>query len=76
MNDTTLSWDNPLRFWKNLLWKQLLWEIKTINQKIEQNKAQYWLDKQTANISALSSENVSKSAFLTLEDVLPKKKSC
>ena len=35
-------------------------KIKTINKKIEQNKAQYNLDRQTANISALSSGNLSK----------------
>ena len=35
-------------------------KIKTINKKIEQNKAQYNLDRQTAKISALSSENLSK----------------
>ena len=34
-------------------------KINTIN-KIEQNKAQYDLDRQTAKISALSSGNVSK----------------
>ena len=34
-------------------------KIKTIDNKIEQNKAQYNLDRQTAKISALSSENVS-----------------
>ena len=34
-------------------------KIKTIN-KIEQNKAQYDLDRQTAQISALSSGNVSR----------------
>ena len=35
-------------------------KIKTINKKIEQNKAQYNLDRQTAKISALSSGNLSK----------------
>ena len=40
-------------------------EIKTIDNKIEQNKAQFSLDRQTANISALSSENVGKCEFLT-----------
>ena len=35
-------------------------KIKTINKKIEQNKAQYNLDRQTAKISALSSVNLSK----------------
>ena len=36
-------------------------KIETINNKIEQNKAQYNLDRQTAKISA----------FLTGEEVLP-----
>ena len=48
-------------------------KIKTINKKIEQNKAQYDLDRQTAKISALSSGNVSKYEFSTGEDVLPEK---
>ena len=47
--------------------------IKAINNKIEQNKAQYDLDRQTAKISDLSSGNVSKYEFLTRKDVLPKK---
>ena len=34
--------------------------IKTINNKIKQNKAQYNLDRHTTKISALPSENVSK----------------
>ena len=34
--------------------------IKTIYNKIEQNKAQYDLDRQTAQISALLSEIISK----------------
>ena len=46
-------------------------KIKTINNKIEQNKAQYDLDRQTAKISDLSLENVSKYEFLTRKDVLP-----
>ena len=48
-------------------------QIKTIDKKIEQNKAQYNLDKQTAKIFALSSGNVSKFEFLTGKDVLPEK---
>ena len=40
-------------------------KIKTNNNKIEQNKAQYILDRQTAKISALSSGNVGKNEFLT-----------
>ena len=48
-------------------------EIKTIDNKIKQNKAQYNLDQQTTKISALSSENVSQYEFLTGKDVLAKK---
>ena len=46
-------------------------KIKTVSNKIEQNKAQYHLDRQTAKIYALSSGNVSKSEFLIGKDVLP-----
>ena len=48
-------------------------KIKTINNKIEQNKAQYNLDRQTAKLSALSSGNISKIELLTSKDVLPEK---
>ena len=48
-------------------------KVKIIDQKIEQNKAQYDLARQTVKISALSSENVGKYEFLTCEDVLPEK---
>ena len=48
-------------------------KIKAIKNKIEQNKARYNLDRQAANISALSSENVNKYEFLTGKDVLPEK---
>ena len=48
-------------------------KIKTIDNKIEPNKAQYDLDKQTATISALSSEIIRKYKFLTGKDVLPEK---
>ena len=40
---------------------------------MEQNKVQYGLDRQTAKISALSSENVGKYEFLTGKGVLPEK---
>ena len=48
-------------------------KIKTIDNNIEQDKAQYNSDRQTAKISALSSGNVSKYEFLTCKDVLPEK---
>ena len=46
-------------------------KIKAINNKIEQNKAKYNLDRQTAKISALSSGNNRKYEFLTCKDILP-----
>ena len=48
-------------------------KIKAIKNKIEQNKAQCNLDRQTAKISTLSSGNVSKYEFLSGKDVLPEK---
>ena len=39
-------------------------KIKTIDNKIEQNKAQYYLNRQTAKISTLSSGNDGKYEFL------------
>ena len=48
-------------------------KVKTINSKIEENKAQFTLARQIAKISALSSENVGKYEFSTNEDVLPEK---
>ena len=47
--------------------------MKAINKKMEQNKAQYDLDRQTTKISASSSENVSKYELLTGKDVLLEK---
>ena len=40
-------------------------KIKAINNKIEENKVRYNLDRQTSKISALSSGNVNKYEFLT-----------
>ena len=48
-------------------------KIKTIDNKIKQNKAQYNWDRQVANISALSSGNVGKYKFLNWEYALPEK---
>ena len=48
-------------------------KINTINNKIEQSKAQYELDRQTAKSSALSSGNVCKYEFLTGKNVLSEK---
>ena len=48
-------------------------EVKTISNKIEQNKAQYNLDRKTSKVSALSSETLSNYEFLTGKYVLPEK---
>ena len=48
-------------------------KIKAIDNKIEQNKAQYNLDRQAAKISALSSRNISKYEFVTSKYFLPEK---
>ena len=52
VNDETLSSNSSLRFRKNLYKMSITKKIKTINKKIDQNKAQYCLDRQTAKISA------------------------
>ena len=46
-------------------------KIKTINNKTEQNKAQYNLDRQTAKVSFYHQENFSKSEFLPGKNSLP-----
>ena len=46
------------------------------SNKIEQNKAQYHLDRQTTKISALSSGNVHKYEFLADRKGLARKNCC
>ena len=48
-------------------------KLKTINNKIKKNKAQYDSDKETAKMLALSSQNVGKYEFSTSKYVLPEK---
>ena len=48
-------------------------KFKAINNKIKQNKGQCNLYNQIAEISALSSGNVSKYEFLVGKNILPKK---
>ena len=48
-------------------------KILKIDNKIEQNKAQYNLDKETAKMYGLSSGNVSKYEFLIGKDILSKR---
>ena len=44
-------------------------QIKILDGKIMQNEAQYNLDRKTAKISALSSNNLDKYEYLTGEDL-------
>ena len=53
--------------------KRISKKTKINDNKIEQNKAQYNLDRKTAKIFALSSANINKYDFLTEKDVLPEK---
>ena len=48
-------------------------KIKIVDNKIQQSKDPYDLDRQTTNISALLSGHVGEYEFLTGEDVLPEK---
>ena len=75
VNNSALPSDNSLRFRKNLLWNgcQFSNKVKTIKNKIVQNKTKYSLDRQVPKISGLSSRDVRKYEFLTGEDILKKK---
>ena len=48
-------------------------KIKSIDNKIEENKVQYNLDRQTANTLALSLKNIDKYEVLTGGDILTEK---
>ena len=43
-------------------------QVKILDNKIKLNKAQYDLDSQAAKISALSSKDLEKYEYLTVED--------
>ena len=71
--DTTLPSHNSLRFRKPLFDTlqnmTVTDQIKILDRKIKQNEAQYDLDRETAKISALSSNNLGKYEYLTGEDL-------
>ena len=69
VNDTILSSDNSLQFRRTYYKMSISEKIKRFDNKIEQNKTQYNLDRQTAKISPLSLGN----RFLTGKDVLSEK---
>ena len=43
-------------------------QVKILDDKIRANKAQYNLDRQTAEISALSSDELEKHEYLTVQN--------
>ena len=55
--DTTLTSDNPLCFRKNIF-EKIKKVIKTINNKIRNEKLQYDINREVAKISALSRVNL------------------
>ena len=69
LTDTNLASDNPLRFRKNLL-ESIQKLIMTIDDKIENEKLQYDINSEPANISALSSEKNDKYEYLPGEETL------
>ena len=73
VNDAILPSDNSLRFMKNLWQNDCSEKIKRINNKINQNKVQYKLVRETVKILALSLGNVGKCNFLKGEDVFSEK---
>ena len=44
-------------------------QVKTLDDKIKPNKAHYDLDREAANMSALSSGELEKSEYLTVKDL-------
>ena len=63
-----LQFDNPLKFRKNIL-ITCKNDIKFVDDKIKANRAQYGLDREAANIHALSSKELDKHEYLTGEDL-------
>ena len=74
MIDTTLARDYLLRFRKNPL-KRISKLIKTIDDKIKDEKLQYDINREAAKISALLSGKIAEYEQLTGEEILPSDQS-
>ena len=68
--DVTVASGNPSRFRKNLL-KRILKLIMTMDDEIRDEKLQYDINRETAKMSALSSGEIDKYEYLTIEEILP-----
>ena len=66
---TTLASDNPSRFRKNLL-ERMYKLIMTTEKKIRNEKLQHNINREAAEISALSSGKIDKYEYLTGEEIL------
>ena len=64
-----LASNNPLRFRKIFLTYTI--KIMAINDQIKHEKLQYDINREAANISALSSGKIHEYEYLTGEDILP-----
>ena len=72
--DTTLASDSSSSFRKNLL--ERIWRlIMTIDDKIIDEKLQYYINRDAAKISAWSSGKIDKYECLTGEEILPSDQS-
>ena len=70
VTDTTLSFDNPLRFPRNLL--RRIWKpIKTIDDKIRDENLLYSITREAAKTSALASEKNDIYEYLMCGEILP-----
>ena len=72
--DTTLATNNPSRFRKNVL-KRMQKLIMTIDDKIKDEQLQYNINREAANISALSTGKIDKYEYLTGKEILPSDQS-
>ena len=69
-NDTTLPSDNPLRFRKKYILNLIYDKIMTIDDQIENEKLQYDINREPANVTALLSGKIDKYEHLTGEEIL------
>ena len=65
--NTTLAYNNPSRFRKNVL-QRILKLVITIDDKIRDEKLQYDIKREAVEISALSSGKIDKYEYLTGEE--------
>ena len=74
--DVTFASDNLLSFWNNLV-ERMQKIIMKIDEEIRNEKLQYYINREVAKISALSSGKIGKYKYLTGKEILSSiKKYC